>query len=68
VKLVGTGKVSDTVIGFSIGATLLILGGVTEIFFGVKAERQSLESIALPLTAEDSGSGTARGTTAPAAT
>jgi MFS family permease len=51
--LVATGKVSDTVIAFSIGAILMILGGVAELFLGVKAERQSLESIAQPLTAED---------------
>jgi hypothetical protein len=51
--LVATGKVSDTVIAFSIGATLMILGGVAELFLGVKAERQGLESIAQPLTAED---------------
>jgi MFS family permease len=71
--LVGTGQVSDTVVAFSIGATLMILAGVTEIFFGVRAERQSLESIARPLTADDadssgSGGGAGRGTAAPAAT
>jgi MFS family permease len=71
-KLVGTGKVPDTVIAFSIGAGLMILGGLTEIVFGVKAERQSLESIAAPLTAQDAGSsqdsGSFRGGAAPAAT
>jgi MFS family permease len=71
-KLVGTGKVPDTVIAFSIGAGLMILGGLSEIIFGVKAERQSLESIAAPLTAQDAGStqdsGSARGGAAPAAT
>jgi MFS family permease len=51
--LVATGKVSDTVLAFSIGATLMILGGLAEIFLGVKAERQSLEDIAQPLTAEE---------------
>jgi hypothetical protein len=71
--LVGTGQVSDTVVAFSIGATLMILAGVTEIFFGVRAERQSLESIARPLTADDadssgSGGGAGRGMAAPAAT
>ncbi len=62
--LVATGKVSDTVIAFSIGAILMILGGVAELFLGVKAERQSLESIAQPLTAEDAeadGRGDERG-------
>lgn len=61
-RLVGTGKVSDTVVAFSVGAALMILAGITEIFFGVAAERQSLESIARPLTADDAGavpSGTA---------
>jgi MFS family permease len=51
--LVGTGKPGDTAIAFTIGAALMILAGVAEIFFGVKAERQSLESIAQPLTADD---------------
>ena len=51
--LVATGKVSDTVLAFSIGATLMILGGLAEIFLGVKAERKSLEDIAQPLTAEE---------------
>jgi MFS family permease len=68
-KLVGTGKVPDTVIAFVIGAGLMIAAGVVEVIFGVKAERQSLESIARPLTAQDAdtGSGAARGA-APAAT
>ncbi len=51
--LVSTGKVPDTVLAFSIGATLMILGGLAEVFLGVKAERKSLEDIAQPLTAED---------------
>ncbi len=55
--LVSTGKVPDTVLAFSIGAILMILGGVAELFLGVKAERQSLESIAQPLTAADASDG-----------
>ena len=35
----------------------MIAGGVVEAFLGVKAERQSLESIATPLTAEDADTG-----------
>ncbi len=43
-------------LGYFIGAALMIAGGVVEIVLGVKAEGQSLESIAKPLTAEeDSG-------------
>jgi MFS family permease len=52
-SLVSTGKVLDTVLAFSIGAVLMILTGLVEIFLGVKAERQSLEDIATPLTADD---------------
>ncbi len=39
--------------GYLIGAGLMALGGLTEIVFGVRAERQSLEDIAAPLTAEE---------------
>ena len=38
-------------IGYLIGAGIMILGGLAEVFFGVKAEGQSLESIAQPLSA-----------------
>ena len=44
-------------IGYFIGAALMIAGGIIEIFLGVKAEGQSLEDIAQPLTAEDQPSG-----------
>ena len=40
-------------LGYSIGAALMIAGGLVEVFLGVKAEGQSLEDIAEPLTAED---------------
>jgi len=55
-SLVSTGKVPDTVLAFCIGAVLMIAGGVTELILGVKAERQSLEDIARPLTAGGRGS------------
>jgi MFS family permease len=51
--LVSTGKVPDTVLAFSIGASLMILAGIAEIILGVDAERRSLEDIAQPLTAAD---------------
>jgi MFS family permease len=51
-SLVGTGKVSDTVVAFTVGAALMIAAGLVEIALGVKAERQSLEDIARPLTAQ----------------
>jgi MFS family permease len=50
--LVGTGKVADTTIAFVVGAGLMIVAGLVEIPFGVRAERRSLEDIAQPLTAQ----------------
>jgi MFS family permease len=41
--------------GYFIGAVLMIGGGIAEAVLGVKAEGRSLESIAQPLTAEDTG-------------
>jgi MFS family permease len=58
--LVGSGKVGDTVVAFVVGAVLMILAGLVELVLGVRAERQSLEDLATPLSAvspEDSSSG-----------
>jgi len=51
-----SGDISKIAIGYFIGAALMIGGGIVEAFLGVKAEGQSLESIAQPLTAEDADS------------
>jgi len=45
--------ITGIAIGYFIGAVLMIGGGIVEAFLGVKAEGQSLENIAKPLTAED---------------
>ncbi|GAA3617370.1 MFS transporter [Microlunatus ginsengisoli] len=47
----GSGDITKIAIGYYIGAVLMIIGGVIQAVFGVKAERQSLEDIAKPLTA-----------------
>jgi MFS family permease len=52
--LVPTGNASDVFVALAIGAVLMILGGVVELVFGVKAERRGLECIAKPLTAVES--------------
>ena len=52
-SLVSTGKVADTVVAFVVGASLMILAGLVEVFLGVKAERKGLEEIASPLTATE---------------
>ena len=40
-------------LAFYIGAGVMALAGVTEIFLGVKAEKASLEDLAQPLTSEE---------------
>ncbi len=52
-RLIPTGKTSDVFFALAIGAVLMIIGGLVEIVFGVKAERRGLEGIAKPLTAVD---------------
>jgi MFS family permease len=49
--MVATGNASKVFEALAIGAVLMILGGITELVFGVKAERRRLEGIAKPLTA-----------------
>jgi MFS family permease len=51
-------------VGYFIGAVLMVGGGLVEAFLGVKAEGQSLENIAKPLTAEEEPE-TGHGRTAP---
>ncbi len=53
--LVGTGKVINVFYGDLLSAALMVGAGVIAIFFGVNAERQSLESIAKPLSHVDEG-------------
>ncbi len=59
-RLIETGKPSSVFIGFAIGAGAMMIGGVAELLFGVRAERRSLESVARPLTAAEHD-GPARG-------
>jgi MFS family permease len=52
-RLIASGDDGQVALAFAIGAVLMIAGGIVAVFFGVAAERQSLENIAKPLTAED---------------
>jgi MFS family permease len=52
-QLVHSGNVEQVATGFFIGAAVMAIGGIAELLFGVRAERQSLENIARPLTAEE---------------
>jgi MFS family permease len=59
-ELVGTGRVGDTVVAFVIGAAVMIIAGLVELWLGVRAERKGLESLATPLSAEDAAEEPAR--------
>ena len=48
----GPSDVGPIQLGYLIGAGLMMIGGLAEATLGVKAEGQSLESLAKPLTAE----------------
>jgi MFS family permease len=50
--LITTGDITKAALALGIGAILMIIGGLVELVYGVKAEGQALESIAKPLTAE----------------
>ncbi len=52
-QFIHSGNPSLVALGFFIGAAAMALGGVAELAFGVRAEQQSLENIAMPLTAEE---------------
>jgi MFS family permease len=50
--LIGDGSNPDKLfIGYLIGAGIMVLGGLAEVFFGIDAEGKSLEDIASPLSA-----------------
>ena len=52
-QFIHSGNESLVAIGFFIGAAAMALGGAAELAWGVRAEQQSLENIARPLTAEE---------------
>ena len=60
--------ITKIAIGYFIGAALMVAGGIVAAFLGVKAEGESLENIAKPLTAEDAEGGAAGGPTPQPAT
>ena len=48
--MIGTGSKTALLVGYLVGAVLMIIGGLTEAWLGVRAERRSLESVAAPLS------------------
>jgi MFS family permease len=49
-SLTATKNTTDLMIGYLIGAGVMLIGGVVEALIGVKAERTSLEDVADPLS------------------
>jgi MFS family permease len=52
-NMIASGNRGEVATAFLIGAAVMAVGGIVEIFFGVKAEQEPLEDIATPLTAEE---------------
>jgi MFS family permease len=55
-NLISSASRADVALAFLIGAGVMAVGGIMEIFFGVHAEQQALEDVATPLTAEEAES------------
>ena len=55
--LIATKDRNMIMLAFLIGAGVMALGGLAEIFLGVRAENTQLEDVAKPLTAEEAESG-----------
>ncbi len=52
-NLIASSSHREVALAFFIGAAVMAVGGIVELFFGVKAEQAPLEDIAEPLTAEE---------------
>jgi MFS family permease len=52
-KLAESEDIKKVMIGYFVGAVVMAVGGIVELFLGVRAEGRQLEDIATPLTAQD---------------
>jgi MFS family permease len=57
-QLIGTGNAAKLFVAYLIGAGFMIFAAVIELVLGVRAEGQSLENVATPLTAIEEATGT----------
>jgi MFS family permease len=55
--LIATNSRTWVMVAFLIGAGVMAIGGIAEIFLGVNAEQEQLEDVAKPLTAEEAETG-----------
>ena len=56
-QLIGTGNATNLLIAYLVGAGFMVLAAVVELVIGVRAEGQSLENVATPLTAIEEATG-----------
>ena len=56
-QLIGTGNATNLFIAYLFSAALMIFAAVVELVLGVRAEGQSLENVATPLTAIEEATG-----------
>jgi hypothetical protein len=54
------GSKNDVMVAFLIGAAVMAIGGIAEIFLGVNAEQRQLEDIAEPITAREAAASNGR--------
>jgi MFS family permease len=52
-RMIESGEESQVAIAFFVGAAVMAIGGIVELFLGVRAEQARLEDIAKPLTAQE---------------
>jgi zinc transporter ZupT len=67
-NIIGTGNAGKLFIAYLVGAGFMIFAAVIELILGIRAEGQSLENVATPLTAieEATGKSAASGAAGPA--
>ena len=56
-NIIGTGNAGSLFIAYLVGAGFMIFAAAVELFLGVRAEGQSLENVATPLTAIEEATG-----------
>lgn len=63
-QLIGTGNATNLFIAYLVGAGFMIFAAVIELLLGVRAEGESLENVATPLTAIEEATGTSAASSA----
>jgi hypothetical protein len=59
-QLINSGERGQVVWSFIIGAVVMAVAGLVELWLGIAAERQPLEQLAIPLTVADAESDAGR--------